>query len=206
MMRPYLQDLVKRLADQTPAMSSAESVSFAAHREAERLTDITMVDELAEGAHTLKPVQRRGCYFTIGKIGLNLGDERCAEILLGLLPTETDKYNLASLLDGIRRIPKGPRFDLAPVYPLLDDKRWLVRYAAINALDNSANPDSEARVLKHLETTEDPHDMTYCHAVLSTIGTVRALPAIEANLTSRKRDVKASARWAANAIRERSEP
>ncbi len=203
-MRPYLEDLVERLADQTPVTSSPESVSWTAHREAEQLTDITMVDDLAEGARKLRPAQRRACYFTIGKIGLNLGDERCVEVLLGLVPAETNKYGLAGLLEGIGRIPKGSQLDLSPVYPLLDDERWLVRRAAIKALDNSANPDSEARILQHLVSTDDPDDIPCCNAVLSNIGTVRALPVIEANLTSRKRDVKASAEWAVNAIRERN--
>jgi hypothetical protein len=80
----------------------------------------------------------------------------------------------------------------------------MVRQAAINALDNSANPETEIRVIEHLAATTDPSEQTYCHAVLSSIGTVRSLPVIEANLKSRKRDVKASARWAANAIRVRN--
>ena len=202
-MRAYLEDLIERLADQAPTTSSAQSVSFAAHREAEQLTDASIVDELAEAVRRLKPAQRSGCYFIIGKVGRNSGEERCAAILLDLLPSETSKYNLASLLDGVAGVPKGPRFDLSPVYPLLDDKRWLVRHAAIRALDNSASPDAEVRLLSHLASTVDQYDMTYCHAVLSRIGTIRALPAIEPNLMSKKRDVRDSARWAVDAIRKR---
>jgi hypothetical protein len=39
---------------------------------------------------------------------------------------------------GIGHIPKGPNFDLSAILPLLADSRWMVRQAAINALDNSA--------------------------------------------------------------------
>jgi hypothetical protein len=203
--RTYLVDLLERMGDKTKSISSDDSISWAAHREAERLTDITMVDELAEAVSGGLPTdKRRDCYFTIGKIGANLGDEHCAAVLLSLLPGETNKYNLDAMLHGIGHIPKGPNFDLSPIFPLLADSRWMVRHAAINALDNSANPDTETRVLDHLAATTDSYEQTYCHAVLSNIGTLRSLPAVEANLKSRKRDVKESARWAANAIRVRN--
>jgi hypothetical protein len=162
-----------------------------------------MVAELAEAARTLPTAKRRGCYFTIGKIGRNARDEYCATVLLELLPAENDKYNLDCLLQGVGEIPKGRDLELSVVFPLLDDRRWLVRDAAIQALDCSANPDVEAQLIKHLLATADAHDQTYCHAVLNHIGTRRALPAIEANIKSRKRDVKISAELAVQAIRER---
>ena len=204
-MRPYLTDLLDRMGDKTEHMSSADSISWAAHREAEKLTDVSMVDELAAAVAAGLPTDKRGdCYFTIGKIGANLGDERCAAILLSLLHSETNKYNLDTLLHGIGQISKGPNFDLSPVFPLLADSRWMVRQAAIKALDNSANPETEMRVIDHLAATTDPYEQTYCHAVLSTIGTLRSLPVIEANLKSRKRDVKSSAQWASSQIRLRN--
>lgn len=210
-MRPYLEDLIKRLSGtmlqrvaSSPSMfASSSSVSFLAHREAEQLADVSMVDELVEAVPGLNPAQRRGCYFIIGKIGSKISEERCAAILLNLLPSETNKYFVASILELVGDIPKGPLFDLAPVYPLLGDKRWFVRHAAIRALDNSANPEVEAQLLAHLEATSDPYDMIYCQVVLGRIGTVRALPVIERNLSSRKRDVKGTARIAVSAIRER---
>jgi len=203
-MRPYLEDLLNRLSDTTPVKSSSESVSWAAHREAEQLTDRSMVDELIEAAKRLKPRQRQGCYFTIGKIGVNLADESCAKALLELLPIETNKYGLGTLLEAIGAIPKGATLDLSSISTLLEDKRWLVRHAAIQAFDNSLNLDSESFILEHLASTVDPYDQTYCHSVLSSIGTPRALPALEANTKSRKRDVKDSALWAIEAIRERN--
>lgn len=101
-------------------------------------------------------------------------------------------------------VPKGLQLDLSSVYPFLEDKRGLVREAAIQALDHSANTDAEARVIGHLASTTNPYDITYCHAVLNHIGTPRALPTIEANLASRKRDVKLSAQFVAEAIRNRA--
>jgi hypothetical protein len=201
--RSYLEDLVERLADRTKLRSSSESVSWAAHREAEQLADITMVGELAAAVRSLPTAKRSGCYFTIGKIGRNLRDEQCAAVLLDLLPAESNKYNLDCLLQRVGEIPKGPTLDLSAVFPLLEDKRWLVRHAAIRALDHSASPDVEARLVEHLSATTDAYDQTYCHAVLNHVGTRRALPAIEANLKSRKRDAKVSAELAVRAIRDR---
>jgi hypothetical protein len=203
-MRPYLLRLIESLADQGHAASSAESISWAAHREAEKLADITMVDELADAARSDPSKHRRaGCYFVIGKIGHNLQDARCASVLLGLLAAEKDKNNIASLLNRVGEIPKRAELDLAAVYALLRDGRWRVRHAAIRALDNSASPDVEDRLLKHLVETEDPVDQTYCHAVLNHIGTPRSIPAVEVNLKSRKIDVKMSAESALRAIRMR---
>jgi HEAT repeat protein len=203
-MRPYLASLIERLADKTPFQSSDESISFAAHREAGKLDDITMVDELAQAVPNESSKWRRvGCYVTIGAIGRNLKDPRCASVLLGLLPGEKEKYNIASLLQSVGEIPKPPEFDLAPVFALLGDDRWLVRHAAIRALENTSNPEAEVRLVKHLSATDDPHDQVICHSVLNHIGTPRSIPTIRANLKSRKRDVKLSAEAAIVAIKER---
>jgi HEAT repeat protein len=204
--RPYLEELVERLADRAPLVGSSEdSVSWRAHREAESLSDPTMVDELVQGAVGQRSKHiRAACYFAIGMIGRNLGQARVALVLLQLLEGETDKYNLASLLQRIGGIPKLADCDLSKVYEFLEDKRWLVRHAAIDALDNSANPEVEERLLRHLAEASDHHDKIHCHSVLNRIGTPRSLGPIEANLESRKRDVKLSAQAALAAIRQRN--
>jgi len=203
-MRPYLEDLIARLADQTPTPSSSSSVSWLAHREAEALTDGTMVGELAASVQAERSKHRRmSCYFVIGKIGHNLRDPEAAVVLLSLLESERDKYNLATLLECVGEIPKAAECDLSRVYGLLQDKRWLVRHAAIRALNNSTSPEAEQRLLHHLAETTDPDDQIYCHAVLNRIGTRRAIGPIELNLKSRKRDVKLSAQSALAAIRAR---
>jgi HEAT repeat protein len=204
-MRAYLADLIDRMAKDEPMVSSANSVSRAAHREAEQLRDASMVDELASLAATDRAKSRRAaCHFVIGKIGGNLRDSRCARVLLDLLNSESDKHNIASILERVAEISKPSAFDLARVYELLEDSRWRVRHAAIQALGNSQNEEVETRLLQHLAFTDDPYDQTYCHAVLNHLGTERSIPALEVNLKSRKRDVKQSAEAALRAIRSRS--
>jgi HEAT repeat protein len=203
-MRAYLADLVDRLAKVEPMVSSDKSVSWAAHREAEQLRDISMVDELVGvAASDTAKGRRAACHFIIGKIGANVQNARCARVLLDLLSTERDKHNIAFILDRVGEISKPSTFDLSAVYALLDDPRWRVRHAAIQALRNSQNEEVETRLLRHLSSTDDPHDQTYCHSVLNRSGTARSIPTLEANLKSRKRDVKQSAEAALRAIRSR---
>jgi HEAT repeat protein len=203
-MRAYLADLIDRLARFEPMVSSDKSVSWAAHREAEQLRDVSMVDELAGVAASDKAKARRAaCHFVIGKIGRNVQDAQCARMLLDLLNAERDKHNIAFILDRVGEISKPSTFDLSGVYALLDDPRWRVRHAAIQALRNSQSEEVETRLLRRLSSTDDPHDKIYCHSVLNQLGTARSIPALQANLRSRKRDVKQSAEAALRAIRSR---
>ena len=69
-MRPYLQDLVTRMADKSRERDSSKSVSWVAHRETERLNDRTMVAELSTHLQAEQVKQRRlACLFIIGKLG-----------------------------------------------------------------------------------------------------------------------------------------
>jgi hypothetical protein len=79
----------------------------------------------------------------------------------------------------------------------------LLRHSAINALGSSSSPTAEERLLAHLASREDKHDVVYCNATLNNMGTPRAIPIIAANLNSRVRDVRDSARFAIEAIEAR---
>jgi HEAT repeat protein len=186
--------------------SSDDSVSWAAHREAEQLRDVSMVDELADvAAHEKVKARRAACYFVIGKIGGNVQDAHCARVLLNLLDNETDKHNIASTLERVAEIKKPSTFDLSSVYALLGDSRWRVRHAAIQALGNSQGEEVETHLLRHLASTSDSFDQIYGHAVLGGLGTARSIPLLEVNRKSRKPDVKLSAENALHAIRNRIE-
>ena len=109
-MRPYLQGLLTRMAAKCTEPDSSKSVSWVAHREAERLNDLTMVDELSEHLQAEQVRQRRlACLFIIGKLGANQAHYDCAEIILAALAQEQDKYVLSAALDLIRDIPKRSR-------------------------------------------------------------------------------------------------
>jgi hypothetical protein len=104
--------------------------------------------------------------------------------------------------NALRAVPTPAEYaDRIGPEAITADGRWLVRHAAIRALDNTASTEVEDRLLKHLVETRDPFDQTYCHAVLNRIGTSRSIPAIERNFKSGTRDVKMSAESALRAIR-----
>lgn len=204
-MRPFLADLISRMsATETPA-GSEDSASWHAYREAEGLADRTMLAELAAFLGSNPPVeQRKAACIMIGRIGRNLQDPDATSILLPLVSREKDKHALASLLGSLAELPKPANLDLQPIYERLGDRRWLVRHAAIRALDKAVATEAEERLLSLVAASSDPGDLIHGHATLGRIGTERSLPQLEQGLQSRKRDVKLSARTAIDAIRERA--
>jgi HEAT repeat protein len=185
--------------------NSVDSISWRAYREAEGLTDLSMIPELVAFLNS-SPAKghRQAAYFVLGKLGKNTQNPDCVASLLSCVPGEPDKYALATLLGGLADIRKPIHVDLAPVYRLLDDKRWLVRHSAIQALNNAESPEAEDRLLSVLATSADADDLIYCHATLNRIGTVKSLSRLREGLKSRKRDVKLSAQMAIEAIQARA--
>jgi hypothetical protein len=205
-MRPYLVDLITRIADQTPFASSDDSISWHAHREAERLLDRSMVDEAAAGLASETDRHRRyAAHFIIGLIGINLQDPSCAEILITSLPREDEKQNLSFILQYIRDIPKPRELDLTEIYSRTADRRWQVRLMAVEALCLAEAPAAEVHVLNHLAQKHTYNDIASCNLTLYSIGTPESIPAISANLDCRDSEVRTTARGAIEAIKKRAE-
>ena len=204
-MRDYLLQLIGRMTVvENSLINSDESISFAAHREAERIEDPSLLPELIEYlSQCSSKKERDAAYFIVGKLGRNVLSSECASFLLTRLACETDKYVVAAMLDRLSEIPKPSEMDLTPVFDLLQDKRWLVRHSAIKALNNTSSSEAEKRLIDHLSTTVDPDDQVYCNATLNGIGTPRSIPMIRKGLESKKRDVKLSAELAIEAINQR---
>lgn len=204
-MREYLVDLIERMTiSEDPCTSSDDSAAWHAHREAEALSDSSLVDELADFvAHEKMKERRSAAYFILGKLGRKVRDRDCASILLSRLGQEEDKYLLSNVLKALSGISKPRSLELGPVFRLLHDDRWLVRRAAIQALGRTDSPEAEDQLIEILNTTSDPYDVTCCQATLNKIGTAKAIPHLKRNLASRKRDVKSSAQSAIEAIESR---
>jgi HEAT repeat protein len=187
-------------------VNSDQSVSWHAHREAEALSDASLINELAGYVqHEPKQDCRRAAYFVLGKLGEKFPASKCAAILLAQAKKEKKKYVLAALLDALAHVAKPSDLDLAPIYAFLTDERWLVRHSAIQSLKRTNSPNVEDMILHVLETTSDPNDLVYCQATLNEIGSAKAIPFIAKNLKSRKRDVKDSAQFAIEAIEAREQ-
>lgn len=204
-MRPYLHELIERICTVEKLANSADTVSWRALREAEGLTDLSMVPEIMEFLNTNpEKDQRQAAYFIVGKLGKNAQNPDCALVLISRIAKEKDRYALASLLDRVADIPKPSTIDLKPIYQLLNDRRWLVRHSAIQALNNSNTAETEDRLLAVMAESTDPNDIIYCHATLNRVGSTKSIPALQESAKSRKRDVKLSAQSAIEAILSRS--
>lgn len=203
-MRASLTDLIVRMTVRDGNLNSDQSTSWHAYREAEALSDASLINELADYVrHESKQECRKAAYFILGQLGEKFPASGCAALLVAQAKKENNKYVLATLLDALGHISKPSSLDLTPVYALLADERWLVRHSAIQSLRRTHSPDVEDMILHVLETTSDPYDLVYCQATLNEIGTAKAIPFIAKNLRSRKRDVKESAQLAIEAIEAR---
>ena len=189
-----------------PNVNSDRSVSWHAHREAEALSDASLIDELVQHVqHESKQDCRRAAYFILGKLGEKFPTSDVPQFLVEQAKKENNKYVLATLLDALAQVSKPSDLDLSPVYVHLADERWLVRHSAIQSLKRTNSPKVEDMILHVLETTSDPNDLVYCQATLNEIGSAKAIPFIAKNLKSRKRDVKDSAQFAIEAIEAREQ-
>lgn len=205
-MQEHLVGLITRMTTkESRRLNSNDSVTWHAYREAETLSDSSVVDELADYVTNEEDKERRkAAYFILGRLGQKFRSMDCASILLSCLSSEKDKYVLSSLLDALSQIAKPGSLDLGSVYRLLHDDRWMVRHSAIQALRQTNAPEAEDKLIELLTMTADPNDMVYCHATLNEIGTAKSLPYLQKNLDSRKRDVKLSAQLAIEAIKSRA--
>lgn len=199
-----LEDLISRMCLREPLVSSQDSKSWHAHREAERLSDPVIIEAISRYlASETTPQERENAYFILGKLGKNLSSKAAVQLLLKSISCERDKNALAKALNMISELSLSDDDDLSLIFNLLNDKRWLVRHAAIRALKASCSRHAEQQLIMLLEKTDDADDKVYCHSTLGSIGSERSLPALQANTTSRKRDVKISAVVAIEKIQAR---
>jgi len=96
-------------------VNSDESVAWHAHREAEALSDASLINKLAECVqHESKPDSRKAAYFILGKLGEKFPASECAALLVAQAKKEKNKYVLATLLDALGHISKPSNLDLTP--------------------------------------------------------------------------------------------
>jgi HEAT repeat protein len=118
-------------------------------------------------------------------------DTESAEELLEQIRSETNKYELASLL---RRLAKCERVPAdARLLGLVGDSRWIVRREAIQALSQCAEPAAEDCLLERARITGEVYDFAYINATLGKIGSRKSIPYLSEMAGHREEDVAASA-------------
>ncbi|WP_227938165.1 HEAT repeat domain-containing protein [Alkalihalobacillus deserti] len=123
------------------------------------------------------------------------------EDVLKKLNEEENTYKLSMLLE---KIAQGEIEDCSPIIKFLNDKRPAVRHSAIEALRACKSPAAENALIKVITESQDEYDLIYANAVLSKIGTNKAVPHLINLLEHHKGDVKCSALWALKEIGDAS--
>jgi HEAT repeat protein len=209
-MDKYLIDIIEKMldtSDQTmvAGFDSSKTISWKALREAEKNETEDFIPQLILFIDNEKNKNKRDrVYFLLGHIAKNTNNTTAINYLIQRVGKETDKYVVASLLDRIADLQKPIKTDLQPLIQATKSDKWLIRHSAIQALDNSSDPDAETALIEILDSSDDPYNLTYANTTLFNIGTIRAIPHLEKHLKSRKRDVKNTAKCAIEEIIKRS--
>lgn len=194
-MNEYLNDLLSRMLDKNECLNSSESVSYQAHREADKLADISFIPQLIEFVDREKDKNKRNnAYFILGKIAKNTADIGATNYLISRIDKETDKYILSWLLDRICDLQKSKETNIQPIINAINNKSWQVKSSAILALKHTDNPlaeDALIDVLKNPKTSE--FDLTYANSTLAGIGTEKSIPYLIKLTTHKKIDVTGTA-------------
>ena len=197
---------------------STRTTSWKAYRKAETLTDPALFPLLQEiiaeheGKKTADRDIRKAACFIYGHLMEKSFDQDACAFFLQWLAAETDKYILSSMLDWIsdwqRRagifVPAGMD---SPILTLTRDHRHAVRHSAISALGACPGKESRDALIYYL-TQEDEkaweYEIYYANIAMQTIGEPEDIPLLERFLKSRRPDIKLTAQFAIQYIRERN--
>jgi HEAT repeat protein len=205
----YLIELIDRMNDDSDhniekGYNSADTISWKATREAEKISTIDFIEQLQNYIKIEKDKKKRDkAYFIIANIAKNTNDQHTAGFLIQRLKNEKDKYIISSLLYNLSKITKPKGTDLTSLIVATQSDKWLIRHSAIQAFVNTNDEIAESTLTNILDKTEDPYDIIYANSTLGKIGTLKSIPFLEQHLTSKKRDVKGSAQFAIEEIKKR---
>ena len=203
-----LYDLIARMTIKEQLTSSEESVSWNAYREAERISDETVypiLKKIIEENHKNKAV-REAAYVIIGYSLRNIFNKEACILLIQRLDEETDKYVVACILDKLARIHISEDIDMSLVIKCSQNDKWLIRHSALNALGSSSTHANREALLFFINQEDEKkyeYEIIYANASLGSIGSKEDIPFLEKHVKSRKRDIRDSARFAIDRIKER---
>lgn len=209
-MKSYLEDLVARINVKEEYTSSAESVSWHAYREAEKLEDPSAfgVLEIMLSEHAKKKDKkyRNAVYFIYGNLLKRYPEKERIEFYLDQLPKEADKYVLESMLGNLEYIPTQRDISVETIIELTKSEKWQIRHSAIIALGSFLSAEGKAVLHSFIGQTDEKkyeYEIIYATAALGKIGTEEDLPILETHIKSRKRDVRESAKYAVESVKAR---
>lgn len=198
-MNDYLIDLLNRMNDTSDrkmeaGYDSSKTISWKAHREAEKLNNGDYIPQLIDYAvKEKKKDNREQAYFILGHLVKNTNDKDGVQFLINQIDKEKDKYTISSLLDRISNFEKAPDVNIDPIINAVKSDKWLIRHSAISALKQTENKNAEAALIEVLKSSTDFHDLSYANSTLGSIGTNDSIPYLQNLLSYKKQDVGCSA-------------
>lgn len=149
---------------------------------------------------------RENAYVVFAKLlGKSFDSEHC-QFFIDHLNVETNKYTLDTILSGIAQLPLPEDIDISPIVACSKSDKWLVRHSAITALGKS-NTNASRETVRYWVRQENERqyefEIVYANAALGYIGTPEDIALLERHIHSRIHDVKDSAIYAINNIKQR---
>ena len=205
-----MHELIGRMTVKERAVSSDESISWHAHREAEKISDASvfpLLMKIVEDNRQKKQKDiRDAAYFIMGKVLLRTFSREACEFLIRQLEKETDRYILSEILDLIKDLKLPADVDISLIIACTKHEKWDVRHSAIRALGASNTAESKEALAYFLNQEDENkynYEITYANAALGRIGTKEDIPLLEKHMNSRKHDMRDSARFAIQKIIDR---
>jgi hypothetical protein len=190
--------------------NSADSLSWAAHRKAEKLNDFTLFpmlcDLILENEGNKHKELRRNIYFVMGCLLRKKMIVTYCQYLIDRLGIETDKYTLALILNQIARLSIPREVNMDYVIKCSKNDKWLVRHSAITALrasDSESCREAARYWVKQVDEKIYKYEIIYANACLNEIGVMEDIELLDIHTHSRIRDIKDSALYAIEAIKRR---
>ena len=198
-MRPYLRNLLLRMADQNyrcgetqeeGQWEAGKDLASDPSSEARQLDDVNLLPDLYNLAMSNKSeIDKIHVYFVLGFIAKNANNEEAVKFMLDRLKIERATLVILTILHRLAEIYKPQSFDLSIIYELIEKKGANIRRAAYNALTNSAH-NVEDYLLDLLSKTTKAEDVAGIIIALGYIGTEKSISPLKELLKSRKAEIK----------------
>ena len=211
MLEEYLYELVEKMTVKEDVKSSDESVSFKAHREAEKIDDVKALEILKKMiiSHSLKKDKkfRNACYFIYGKLLIKFPVYDYLSFYIEQIKKEDDKYILSAMLDSLCQIEIPDGISPNAVITLADNEKWQIRYSAISALGSFCNEQSREKLREYISKEDEKkfkEEIIYANAAIGKCGEKEDISYLELHKNSKIRDIRISSVLAIQKITERN--
>lgn len=212
MTEKYIIDLIERMNSNELVTNSNDSISWRAHREAEAIADISYYPILKElvlaNSGPKYKKFRDAVYYIFGKLLKNNPLNEYIAFYLQQMSIETDKYILSSMLDRVADIKIPPEISTEILVSLAMHDKWLIRQSAIRALGASSTIESKKAIYYYINQSDEKaykDEIIYANSSLGAIGSLEDIQILEQHIKSRTRDIRNSAEFAINRIKEQYE-